>query len=148
MALLTLDNKPIILQKEGGQSSTIGHKITFPATATNWNKITSAGLFQFVNGNVAYTDMVDYSNVAEKSFDNVVAFVAGSNNYYGISFTVNGSIALYFSDAFGPANPTSAFPIYTNTTANSAFNTMPQRYPWIPLSDIIITNLSAYDTDQ
>ena len=144
--LLTLNNKPIVLQKEG-QSSTIGHKITFPATATNWNKVTIAGLFQFVNGNVVYTDMADYSNVAGKSFDNVCVFIAGSDNYYGISFMVNGSVAIYYNDAFTRSNPTSAFPVYTNTTANSAFSITPQKYPWIPLSDIVITNLSAYNTD-
>lgn len=148
MALLKLNDKPIVLKNNGGASpSTAGYKVTFPATATNWDKITQAGLFQFINGNVVYTDMVNYSNVAGKSFDNVAIFVAGSTNYYGISFTVNGSIGIYSGDAFNSKPSTNAFPVYTNTTARSWFTSTPQKYAWIPLSDIVITNLSAYDTD-
>lgn len=125
-----------------------GHKVTFPATATNWDKVDTAGLFQVVDGATVHTDMIPYSNVAGKTFDNVILLAVGSSIpdsvYYGVQFDVNGSIGYY---NYGHVSSNMGFTIFTNTTTHPPFATNQYYFPWIPLSDIVITNLSTYNTD-
>ena len=62
-----------------------GFNVTFPATANNWNKVTSGGIVQ-VDGTVV--SMKDYSTLAGKTIPNVLEICVWGSGYYVPRMTV------------------------------------------------------------
>lgn len=143
--LLTLNNKPIVLQKEG-QSSTIGHKITFPATATNWNQVYGdySGLLM-TDGTIK--PITDYSTLAGKTFENVVGIRCyGSTGDYVLKMTLS-------SGTIAQTNVAVQTTVRTSFTITTSPNTTPTYFSsghytfWWPLTDVVISAIEMYNTD-
>lgn len=123
-----------------GGSGGAGFSVTFPATATNWNMINSAGIVQ-VDGTVV--NMIDYSTLAGKTIPNVLEICIWGSGYYFPRMTVqtgkimmshNTTLGLLISTAVDGESST----IYVGNGSSSR---------WIPLADTVISAIEMYNTD-
>ena len=117
-----------------------GFSVTFPATATNWNKVTSGGIVQ-VDGTVV--SMVDYSTLAGKTIPNVLEICVWGSGYYFPRMTVQtGKIMLTYFSPTGVFTSTAvdgeSTMVYMNNGATSR---------WIPLADTVISAIELINTD-
>lgn len=138
MALLTLNDKPIVLKGSGGSP---GYKITFPATAMNWDKTDSLDLL-FADGT---TDShTDYSGLSNQTFENVVGILCKGISYWVPTMTLSvGIVAQVIPSAQGAASfqitkaPNASITPFANAT--NMF--------WWPLADTTISAIEMYNTD-
>ena len=118
-----------------------GFSVTFPATASNWNKFHVGGIIQ-ADGTVI--DMRNYSTLAGRTIPNVVEICAvGVGNYNLMVMTVQtGKIMLTNSDNLE---------IISKITSDgeSSFTWMSNGLysRWIPLKDTVISAIQMYNTD-
>ena len=124
----------------GGGSD--GFKITFPATAKNWNQVTDADLL-LSDGTVK--SFLSYSNVSGQTIENVVGIhCIAMNSYYVLKMTLSeGSMAqcMLGSQQSATYKITSA-PGTTPTFYNAGNKTF-----WWPMSDVVISSIQMYNTD-
>ena len=119
-----------------------GYKVTFPATATNWDKVSDADLLLSDGSTKSFSS---YSDVSGQTIENVVGINCTSRNgYYMLKMTLSeGSMA---QSTLGP--PQSV--VYHITTAPG---TTMDSYAagdktfWWPLSDVVISSIQMYNTD-
>ena len=118
-----------------------GFKVTFPATATNWNEVFDGGIVQ-VDGTVV--DIANYSTLAGKTIPNVVEIFCTGQGYYFLEMIVQtGKIMLvYQSGGMGAFTSITvdggSTPTYMSDGARSR---------WIPLADTVISEIEMYNTD-
>ena len=121
-----------------------GFKITFPATATNWNKIYDASLL-FSDG--TEKSFTSYSSVSGQTIENVVGInCIATDGYYVLRMTLSeGRMAQYINRPETPAT--------SNFIITTAPNTTPTPYStgrstfWWPISDTVISSIQMYNTD-
>lgn len=124
----------------GGGGGGAGFSMTFPATATNWNRINSAGIVQ-VDGTVV--KMEDYSTLAGKTIPNVLEICIWGEGYYFPIMTVQaGKIMMTYLTTMGLLTSTVADGesslIYMGNGSSSR---------WIPLADTVISAIGMHNTD-
>lgn len=74
-------------------SSGGGFSVTFPSTATNWNKQKNCILLK---ADGTYLDITNYSVIAGKTISNVFAITSSNvESYYFLSMTINEGIVSY-----------------------------------------------------
>ena len=123
-----------------GGGGSAGYKVTFPATANNWNKVASGGIVQ-VDGTVV--NMIDYSTLAGKTIPNVLEICVWGSGYYCLRMTVQ----------TGKIMVTHISPVEVNTqiTADgeSSMTPMGNGSPirWTLLADTVISSIQMYNTD-
>ena len=142
MALLTLNDKPIVLKGSGGGGSP-GYKITFPATMTNWYKVSQFG-FIFADGTTQ--PVPSYDSIAGKTIDGVACIIGQSTDlYYVLRMTLTkGAIVPYNSAVHKPiatVQPTFA-PGVTPTPYGAGLSMI-----WLPIADTTISVIEMYNTD-
>ena len=116
-----------------------GFKITFPATATNWDRAYDARLL-FSDG--TKKPFIDYSSVSGQTIENVVGIICVANNpNYVLRMTLSkGKIAQIHY-------------ITTDTHITTAPGTTVTYYAagdqtfWWPISDTVISSIQMYNTD-
>lgn len=121
------------------ESSGNGFKVTFPATATNWDKVQDASLL-FSDG--TQKPFVSYSSVSGQTIENVVGIIClASNVSYVLKMTLSkGKIALIHY-------PSSQFRITTSPGTTEAFYAAGDKTFWWPISDMVISSIEMYNTD-
>ena len=135
-----LSSVDVTVNVASGGGSGAGYKVTFPATAKNWNMIGAAGIVQ-MDSTVVY--MTDYSAVAGKTIPNVLEICIFGNGYYFPRMTVQtGKIMLTYLTAMGVITRTA---VDGESTMVSMSNGQTSR--WIPLADTVISKLEMYNTD-
>lgn len=123
---------------EGGGGA--GFSVTFPATAKNWNKVTTGGIVQ-VDGTVV--DMKDYSTLAGKTIPNVLEICVWGEGYYFLRMTLQtGKIMFTYIDTMGVKTHTAADGESSITFMNNGAYAR-----WIPLADTVISAIEMYNTD-
>ena len=117
-----------------------GFKVTFPATATNWNRVISGGIVQ-VDGTVV--SMKDYSTLAGKTIPNVLEICVWGGGYYVPRMTVQtGKIMLTRITSVGVST---SVVVDGESSITLRGNSSSSR--WIPLADTVISAIEMYDTD-
>lgn len=118
----------------------VGFKVTFPATATNWNQVSAGGIIQADGTIVA---MTDYSILAGKTIPNVVAISCTGRGYYHLRMTVQtGKIMLTHN------NQGSVFvSIAVDGESTRTYMGDGSSSRWIPLADTVISSIEMYNTD-
>ena len=121
----------------GGGSD--GYKVTFPATATNWNKVYEASLL-FSDG--TRKPFTSYSSVSGQTIENVVGIICVANNAnYVLTMTLSkGKMAqIHYPTANTniTAAPGTTFAYYA--AGDQSF--------WWPISDTVISSIQMYNTD-
>ena len=129
------------IQTGGGGGA--GFKVTFPATATNWNK---ANLCMVLLADGTYVNGTEYSFISGKTFDSVVGLKIYNDSYWMAKITLSaGAIA----QAKVEANSTDT----THYNITNAPGTTPTSFAggdstfWWPLTDIVISSIEMYNTD-
>ena len=137
-----LSSVDVTVNVSGGGGGGAGFKVTFPATATNWNSVdpNNAHIF-FADG--TFKDVKDYSTIGGKTIENVSGIVIRSSDpIYALSMTLSaGGIAQIINTNFTS---------YAVTTAPNATPTpyfMGQNLFWWPLADTVISAIEMYFTD-
>ena len=118
-----------------------GFKVTFPATATNWGKISTCAIIQ-ADGTVI--DIKDYSTVAGKTIPNVVEICCQSDyNFYMLRITVQtGKIMITYVT---PMRVFATIAVDGESSATYTGNGSVAR--WSPLADTVISAIEMYNTD-
>lgn len=127
----------------GSSGSSAGHKITFPDTATNWDKVNQFG-FIFADGTTQQVS--SYDSIAGKTINNVVCIIGSSNDtFWVLRMTLTkGAIVQYVVPSASP---------FVTVQATFAPGVTPTPYgggnslPWIPLADTTISAIEMYNTD-
>ena len=135
-----LSSVDVTVDVSSGGGGGAGFKVTFPATATNWNRIVAAGIVQ-VDGTVV--NMVDYSTLAGKTIPNVLEICIFGNGYYFPRMTVQtGKIMVSYLTAMGVSTRTAvdgeSTMVYMSNGSSSR---------WIPLADTVISSIEMRNTD-
>lgn len=113
----------------------IGHKVTFPATATNWDNEGYSGLLM-ADGTVNLIS--DYSTLAGQTFEGVVGIKCrGASPFLVLKMTLSsGTVAqTVFEDQTSLDITTSP-----NTTPVTGLPTF-----WWPLTDVVISSIERYN---
>lgn len=129
------------IQTGGGGGA--GFKVTFPATATDWNK---ANLCMVLLADGTYVNGTEYSFISGKTFDSVVGLKIYNNETWMAKITLSaGAIAqvktvansidaTYYNITNAPGTTPTSF-----AGGNSTF--------WWPLTDVVISSIEMYNTD-
>ena len=137
-----LSSVDVTVNVSGGGGGGAGYKVTFPATATNWNFAADADLL-LSDGTVK--SFSSYSEVSGKTIENVVGIhCVGTMISYVLTMTLSeGSLAQCTIGA-----PQSV--VYRITTSNHttmAFYNGGDKTFWWPLADTVISAIEMYNTD-
>lgn len=127
------------IQTGGGGA---GFKVTFPATATNWNKVDGdySGLLM-ADGNSK--PITDYSTLAGKTFEGVVGIRCyGSTGYDVLKMTLSSGTIAQTNVAV-----VNSFNITTSPNTTPTFLSAGHYSFWWPLTDVVISSIEMYNTD-
>lgn len=121
-------------------ASGAGFKVTFPATAANWNRITAGGIVQ-VDGTVV--NLIDYSTLAGKTIPNVLEICVWGEGYYFPRMTVQtGKIMLTHLTSMGVRTS-----VTVDGESSITYMDNGSMARWIPLADTVISAIEMYNTD-
>ena len=138
-----LSSVDVTVDVASGGGGGAGFKVTFPATATNWNPgnsgTTSAYLW-LSDGTPISMGSNNYSNVAGKTFDGVIGLYVKSaySSFYVPRITLMGSVIV---------NSTSRGYGITTDGATPARFSMPNELIFLFISDATISSIELYNTD-
>lgn len=118
-------------------------KVTFPATATNWNYVdTSAAHILLADGTTK--SVKDYSTIGGKTIENVSGIMVYSTDpFFVLRMTLSAGGIAQFNFNAGPAS-------YVVTTAPNATPTpygQGRSIFWFPVADTVISAIEMYNTD-
>ena len=135
-----LSSVAVTVDVASGGGGGAGFKVTFPATAKNWNRVASGGIVQ-VDGTVV--SMQDYSTLAGKTIPNVIEIcVEGAGSYFPMMTVQTGKIMNTYINTIGVFTSTAvdgeSSPTYMSASSSSR---------WIPLADTVISAIEMYNTD-
>lgn len=117
-----------------------GYKVTFPATAKNWNKVTAGGIVQ-VDGTVI--DIIDYSTLAGKTIPNVLEICVWGSGYYCQRATVQTGKIMVTQNNLVKVNAQIAADGESSMTPMSNGSHL----RWTLLADTVISSIEMYNTD-
>ena len=133
-----LSSVDVMVNVSGGGGGGAGFSVTFPANATNWNRVSSGGILQ-VDG--TKVNMIDYSTLAGKTIPNVIEIcLCGEGFYYPRMTVQTGKILVTNMDYSGVLTTIAVDGESTITYMNDA---SPSR--WIPLADTVISAIEILD---
>ena len=124
----------------GGSETQAGRSVTFPATATRWTNIEEA-LLVISDGTSVHFE--DYSVVAGKTINNVIAIKASSTqgyNYFKITMLIGAivQIRIFIPTTVYMANAPGATKTFLGNSRYDVF---------IPTEDVTISAIEMYNTD-
>ena len=139
-----LSSVDVTVNVASGGGGGVGYKVTFPATATNWNEIDidRSGLI-LSDGTVKPIHV--YSDISGQTVENVIGIACwGTSNLLVLRMTLSeGVIAQYTSRPIQPIFSTiTTAPNTTVTTYGGGTNSF-----WWPLADTVISAIEMYNTD-
>ena len=137
-------NVTVDVASGGGGGIGVGFKVTFPATARNWDKVEQARLVLYDG---TFVDMANYSVIAGQTVNGVIGIQCSSSNrynFYTLKMTIEkGAIAWHNYDYV----PNTI--IYVAQAGEST----PTPYGshlgdfWWPVADTVISAIEMYNTD-
>ena len=137
-----LSSVDVTVNVASGGGGGAGFKVTFPATATNWNFVINADLL-LSDGTVK--PFLSYSEVGGKTIENVVGIhCIGLGGYEILRMTLSkGSLAQCTLDTLQPTT----YKITTSNHTTMAFFNGGDKTFWWPLADTVISAIEMYNTD-
>ena len=133
-----LSSVDVTVNVASGGGGGAGFKVTFPATAKNWDMLNAAGIVQ-VDGTVV--NMKDYSTLAGKTIPNVLEICfMGIGLYHPRMRVQKGKIMDTYMGYSGVITTTAVDGEYTITYMNDGSTSR-----WIPLTDTVISAIEMYD---
>ena len=137
-----LSSVGVTVNVASGGGSGAGFKVTFPATATNWDFANYADLL-LSDGTVK--SFSSYSEVSGKTIENVVGIhCIGTYSFYVLTMTLSeGSLA---QCTLG-SSQSATYRITTSNNTTMAFYEAGNNTFWWPLADTVISAIEMYNTD-
>ena len=137
-----LSSVDVTVDVASGGGGGAGFKVTFPATAMNWNFVNYADLL-LSDGTVK--SFSSYSEVSGQTIENVVGIhCVGTNSFYVLKMTLSeGSLA---QCTIGTVQSTTYQITTTNNTTKAFYNAGNLTF-WWPLADTVISAIEMYNTD-
>ena len=140
----TIYGNAIILPSKGENTSGgAGFKVTFPATAANWNRVNTNNAYIFLaDGTVK--SVKDYSTIGGKAIENVAGIrIAGVDYRFVLRMTLSaGKIAQFKVDESAATYVVTTAPNATVTPYSSGMSMF-----WWPVEDTVISAIEMYNTD-
>ena len=125
----------------GGGGGGAGHKVTFPATATNWNLVDPRAA-NIILADGTLKSVEDYSTIAGKTIENVAGIlIKGDIVIYVLRMTLSEGRILQCHVPSSSVDVTTA-PNTTPTPYNLGRDLI-----WWPLADTVISAIEMYNTD-
>lgn len=120
-----------------------GLKVTFPATATNWNQVKSSSVLYLADNTTK--SIADYSSISGQTIENVIGIdCRANNNAYVLRMTLSeGAIASTKNGTGTRIQPTvTTAPGSTPVDYYAGSNMF-----WWPVADTVISSIQMYNTD-
>ena len=139
-----LSSVDVTVNVSGGGGSGAGFKVTFPATAKNWNKV---GLAHLVLYDGTFVGIADYSVIAGRTVNGVIGIQcspASSYEFYALKMTIEKGAIAWHDSAYLPD---------TRILVAQAGGSTPTPYGsymgafWWPIADTVISAIEMYNTD-
>ena len=136
-----LSSVDVTVNVASGGGGGAGFKVTFPATATNWDLVLQGSSIVQADGTVV--KMKDYSTLAGKTIPNVLEiFICGTGFYFPRMTVRTGKIM--FTNSF-PTGVQTQIVVDGESSGTYTGNGASARF--IPLADTVISKLEMYNTD-
>ena len=138
-----LSSVDVTVDVASGGGSGVGFKMTFPATAKNWDKVGSTAVLHLADNTTK--SIANYSSISGQTIENVIgigcqsndeAFVLRMTLSEGSMATVEISYAGYLHPTVSTAPGSTPTPYYGGT-----------RVFWWPVTDTVISAIEMYNTD-
>ena len=141
----TIYGNPIIIPSNGENTSGgVGFKVTFPATATNWEWVNSTTSGLLLSDRTIKPFHV-YSNISGQTVENVVGIACwATSNYYVLKMTLSKGVMAQYT--MRPAVPPGLDIVTAPNTTVTPYSPGTSNF-WWPLSDVIISSIKMYNTD-
>lgn len=138
-----LSSVDVTVDVSGGGGSGAGFKVTFPATATNWNKVDQNYASIFLADGTTKS-VKDYSTIGGKTIENVAGILVHSlDNFYVLRMTLSaGKIAQLRVNIVPSSYVVTTAPNSTITPYSSGSMLF-----WWPVADTVISAIEMYNTD-
>ncbi len=138
-----LSSVDVTVNVASGGGGGAGFKVTFPATAKNWNKVDQDYASIFLADGTTKS-VKDYSTIGGKTIENVTGInIYGATNYYSLRMTLSaGSIAQFQTNV----GKSSYFITTDHNTTETGFRSGRMIF-WWPLADTVISSIEMYNTD-
>ena len=135
-----LSSVDVTVNVASGGGSGAGYKVTFPATAKNWNLVSSADL---LISNGAILQFTSYSMVSGKTIENVVGInCIGKDSAFVLKITLSGgSVAQYTTGT----NPLTSYLVTISPNTTFPSNYGGRTTFWWPLADTVISKIEIAD---
>ena len=126
-----------------GGGGSAGYKVTFPATATNWDKVSQEEAYILLADGTSKS-VKDYSTIGGKTIENVAGiWILSVLTKYVLRMTLSaGGIAQFMEDVGIDSYAVTTAPNATPTSYSSGRNTF-----WWPVADTVISSIQMYNTD-
>ena len=125
----------------GGSETQAGRSVTFPATATRWTNIEEALL---VISDGTFVHFEDYSVVAGKTINNVIAIIAHSArsyDYLRLTLAIGAIVQVDHRSGVSNVYMTKAPGVTMTPMGSSAFAS------FMPTEDVTLSAIEMYNTD-
>ena len=138
-----LSSVDVTVNVASGGSGGPGFKVTFPATATNWDKVRSTAVLYLADNTTK--SIADYSSISGQTIENVIGIGCQSNDEaYVLRMTLSEG---------GMTTTEISFAGYLYPTVTTAPGSTPTPYYggirvfWWPIADTVISAIEMYNTD-
>ena len=138
-----LSSVDVTVNVASGGGGGAGLSVTFPATATNWNKVMSTSVLYLADNTTK--SIADYSSISGQTIENVVGIGChATDDAYVLRMTLSeGGIACTFVATGDYPKPTvstapGSTPVYYYAGSNLF---------WWPIADTVISAIEMYNTD-
>ena len=127
----------------GGGGGGVGHKVSFPATAKNWDMVRSTAVLYLADNTTK--SIADYSSISGKTIENVIGIGCQSNDdiyVLRMSLSEGGIASVLVGSEIYPQPTVSTAPGSTPTPYYGGYYTF-----WWPVADTVISAIEMYNTD-
>ena len=126
-----------------GEGGGAGLKVTFPATAKNWNMVTSTSVLYLADNTTK--SIADYSSISGQTIENVVGIrCQTTEDAYVLRMTLSeGAIASTFVSTGDYPHPT----VTTAPGSTPVYYYAGKTLFWWPVADTVISAIEMYNTD-
>ena len=138
-----LSSVDVTVDVASGGGGGAGFKVTFPATAKNWDKVSQK------EANILLADgtiksVINYSTIGGKTIENVAGIrIFGDQSYYVLRMTLSaGGIAQFQVNVGLNSYIVTTAPNSTETSFRAG-----QSIFWWPVADTVISSIEMYNTD-
>ena len=138
-----LSSVDVTVNVASGGGGGAGFKVTFPATATNWNMVRSTSVLHLADNTTK--SIADYSSISGQTIENVIGIGCQSNDdAYVLRMNLSeGGIASAFVTIETYPQPT----IATAPGITPAYYYGGSYVFWWPVADTVISAIEMYNTD-